>query len=249
MKYKNRIQEIDILQKEINQHRPLVKRVLKELKEYFRISLTYTTNALEYNTLNEIETKIVIEDGITINGKPLLHHLEAIGHSEAYDYLYKFAKNKSITENDIKKLHNLFYYRIDKKNAGKYRNVKVFIKDAEHTPPPPNEIKTLMTDFVNKIPEFKNSLHPLEYSAKLHGELVTIHPFINGNGRTARLIMNLALIQSGYTICVIPPVVRYDYIQAVIKTNKGDYTEFYNFISQMVYETQKDYLRILQTLE
>lgn len=249
MKYKSRINDIDKLQNEINRHRPLVKHVLKELKEYFRISLTYTSNALEYNTLNEIETRIVIEDGITISGKPLIHHLEAIGHSEAYDHLYKLAKKNIITENDVKKLHNVFYYRIDKKNAGKYRKIKVFIKDAVYTPPPPDKVKSLMSGLINRLPKLKKELHPVEFAARLHAEIVTIHPFVDGNGRTARLIMNLALLQAEYTIVIIPPVVRHDYIQTTAKTNKCDYGEFYNFISQMVYESQKDYLRILETLE
>ncbi len=249
MKYKNRVKDIDKLQQDLEKHRPFKKHILNELKEYFRINLTYTTNALEYNTLSEIETKIVIQDGITINGKPLKHHLEAIGHSEAYDYIFKLAKKDTVTETDIKKIHNTFYYRIDKKNAGKYRKVKVFIQDAEHIPPTPEQINELMNDLINRIPQFKKELHPVEYSARLHAEIATIHPFIDGNGRTARLIMNLALLQSGYNIAVIPPVLRTDYITAISKANKGDYTDFYNFISQMVYETTKDYLRMVEALE
>ncbi len=249
MKYKNRIQDIDKLQRDLNKHRPLKKHILNELKEYFRINLTYTTNALEYNTLSEVETKIVIMDGITINGKPLKHHLEAIGHSEAYDYMLKLTKKHVITEQDIKKMHNTFYYRIDKKNAGKYRKVKVYIQNAEHIPPPPEHINDLMSDLISRMPDLKKQLHPVEYSARLHAELANIHPFVDGNGRTARLLMNLALLQSGYNIAVIPPVVRTDYIMAIAKTDKGGYTDFYNFISQMVYETTKDYLRMVETLE
>ena len=112
MDTKNRIADIEQLNREIEPFRPISNpSVLRQLKAYFRIGLTYASNALEGNSLMETETKIVIEDGITIGGKPLRDHLEAIGHSEAYDFVYKVAKRDSITENDIRKLHRFFYYR------------------------------------------------------------------------------------------------------------------------------------------
>ena len=109
----NILKEIDKLQKEINSLRPLPKDTLKQLKEYYRVGLTYTSNALEGNSLTETETKIILEDGITTGGKPIKDYYEALGHSEAYDHIYKLAKNTNFTETDIKMLHNLFYYRIE----------------------------------------------------------------------------------------------------------------------------------------
>ena len=114
-------QKIDALKAKIDGHRPIDAYMLKQVREYFRIGMTYSSNALEGNSLTETETKIVIEDGITIGGKPVKDHLEALGHSEAYDLLFRLAKGRDITEANVKELHRLFYYRIDAKQAGKYR--------------------------------------------------------------------------------------------------------------------------------
>ena len=132
---KELLKEIDKLQAEINMCRPLDKKLIEQQKEYFRIGLTYTSNALEGNSLTETETKIVIEEGITIGGKPLKDHFEAIGHSEAFDFIYKLAKAKAISERDIKELHRLFYFRIDKENAGEYRTVRAYITGSKISSP------------------------------------------------------------------------------------------------------------------
>ena len=145
------LKEIDDLQKEINGYRSLSRSALKQLKEYYRIGLTYSSNALEGNSLTETETKIVLEEGITIGGKPLKDHFEAMGHSEAYDHLYRIAKNKEITEKDILDLHKLFYYRIDKENAGVYRKVPVIITGMNFKFPPPSKIRPLMQEFIREI--------------------------------------------------------------------------------------------------
>lgn len=250
MLYENRIKEIDELKKKLDKHRPLGQKVLEQLKEYYRIGLTYSSNALEGNSLTETETKIVLEEGITIGGKPIRDHYEATGHSEAYNLLYSLAKNKEITEKDILDLHRLFYYRIDEKNAGKYRKEKVIITGTEFIPPPPLKLSGLMKKFVRNIPLMRKKYHPVEFSALIHKEFVTIHPFVDGNGRTARLLMNLALLQSGYVITIIPPVLRNYYISAIGKTQiePVDNTTFVNFISAMVYESMKDYMRLLNAL-
>jgi len=246
--YGKTIKDVDGLQKEINKYRPLPRNALKQLREYYRIGLTYSSNALEGNSLTETETKIVLEEGITIGGKPLKDHYEAIGHSEAYDHLFRLSKNRIITEEDILELHKLFYYRIDRENAGVYRKVPVIIAGIEVKFPPPSKIKPLMQEFVRKIPLLREKDHPVEYSALLHLRLVNIHPFIDGNGRTARLLMNLALLQAGYVITIIPPVLRREYLDSLKASNRGDNKPFIDLIMAMVYESQKDYLRILQTL-
>ena len=115
---KQTFDEINKLQEEINSHRPLSEHMLKQIKEYYWIGLTYTSNAIEGNSLTESETKVVIEDGLTIGGKPFKDHYEALGHSEAYDQMYELVKSKNISEKDIKELHRLFYYRINKDEAG-----------------------------------------------------------------------------------------------------------------------------------
>ena len=246
--YGKTIKDVDELQKEINNYRPLPPNALKQLKEYYRIGLTYSSNALEGNSLTETETKIVLEEGITIGGKPLKDHYEAIGHSEAYDYLFRLSKNKIITEEDILELHKLFYYRIDKENAGVYRKTPVIISGVDVKFPPPSKIKGLMQEFVGEIPSLIEKNHPVLYSALLHLRLATIHPFIDGNGRTARLLMNLALLQAGYVITIIPPILRREYLDSLKASNRGDNKPFIDLIVTMVYESQKDYLRILQAL-
>ncbi|HAR42793.1 MAG TPA: cell filamentation protein Fic, partial [Bdellovibrionales bacterium] len=212
MNYENKLEQIDELNNQIKSFRPISKDLLKQIKEYYRIGLTFSSNAIEGNTLTETETKVVLEDGLTIAGKPLKDHYEASGHSEAFDCIYDLGKKKSITEKDILNIHRLFYYRIDKENAGKYRKVPVVITGTDFVPPVSSKVPGLMKTFIAKIPAMRKKLHPVTFAAKLHEELVNIHPFVDGNGRTARLLMNLALFQEGHTITVIPPILRGDYI-------------------------------------
>jgi Fic family protein len=240
------LKRIDGLKVKIDAHRPIDKHLLNQIKEYFRIGLTYTSNALEGNSLTETETKIVIEDGITIGGKPLKDHFEALGHSEAYDHIYALAKRKEITEADIKSLHRFFYYRIDAKQAGNYRKKKVIITGTNFIPPSPDRLPDLMRTFVEEIPNYRLNMHPVEFAAVLHKELVMIHPFIDGNGRAARLLMNLALLQDGYPIAVIPPILRREYLNSLNMIHKGNEKPFTDFIAGVCYESAKEYLRLLE---
>jgi len=243
---KDILKKIDLLKTKIDTHRPIDAHLLKQLREYFRIGMTYTSNALEGNSLTETETKVVIEDGITIGGKPVKDHLEALGHSEAYDLLFRLAKRQDITEANIKELHRLFYYRIDEDQAGKYRKQKVIITGTDFLPPAPDTIPALMQTFVNDLPGKREKNHPVEFAAMLHRELVTIHPFIDGNGRAARLLMNLVLLQSGYPVAIIPPVLRREYLDTLNKTHKGDFKPFNKLIAGVCYESAKEYLRLLE---
>lgn len=248
MNFKNCINEADQLQQEINNTRPLSRSALKQLKNYYRVGLTYSSNALEGNSLTETETKVVLEDGITIGGKPLKDHFEAIGHSEAFDLLYKLAKKSEITERQILDLHKLFYLRIDAKQAGRYRKIGVVVTGSTLDFPRPAELKKIMQDFTAEIPKKRANTHPIEFAAWLHIRMVSIHPFIDGNGRTARLLMNLALLQAGYPITIIPPILRSDYIDTLKASNRGANHPFINLLSSMVCESQRDYLRLLKSL-
>lgn len=243
---KEMLSEIDKLQQEINSYRPLPPNTFKQLKEYYRVGFTFTSNALEGNSLTETETKIILEDGITIGGKPIKDYYEALGHSEAYDHIYKLSKDKEFTEEDIRKLHKLFYHRIDEARAGRYRKEKVFISGSQYSLPSPEKVPDLMKDFIARMKDDDKKLHPVEYSALAHKGFVFIHPFVDGNGRVARLLMNLVLLQKGYCIAIIPPILRGDYIQALEKAHEDD-KDFRLFIAKTVRETQKDYLRLLRT--
>lgn len=240
----------DVLKEKIAKSRPLNEKELKEIENYFKIGLTYSSNALEGNSLTISETKILLEDGLTVGGKPIRDYYEAIGHSNAYDFMLNIAKEQPlvITEELIKKLHNLFYQGIDTENAGKYRSVKVFISGTEFVPPSPEKVAILMSNFVKYANEQKNKVHPIEWVALLHNGLVSIHPFVDGNGRTARLLANVALVNYGYGVVSIPPVLRKEYIDALVvsqRKSSPDNEPFIKLLAECVIETEKDYCRLL----
>lgn len=250
MLFKDRIVDIDKIKSEIDHYsRSLPPAVMLMLKEYFRIGLTYSSNALEGNTLTEIETKVILEDGLTIGGKSLREHFEVLGHSKAYDFMFSKAQGNTFSEEDICTLHRLFYYLIDEEKAGVYRKVPVFVTGTDFEFPKSSEVSALMREFADQIPALKEQYHPAHFAAIIHAKLVTIHPFVDGNGRTARLLMNLALLQSGYVITIIPPILRTAYISAIRQANRGIMRPFLEFISEMVYESCKEYLRLIKSAQ
>lgn len=249
MNYENKCTEIDKLKTELDSYRPFSDDILHQLKEYYRISLTYTSNALEGNTLTESETKVIIEDGITIGGHPIREIQETLGHSKAYDFIYTLINKSEITEDDILTLHKFFYEQINPNHAGKYRDKKVIITGTTYEPPSPDNVAGMMKEFIKQIPEQSKKLHPVELAAWVHLQFVNIHPFIDGNGRCARLLTNLILLKYGYAVIIIPPILRPDYIEAIKQTQlKNNTSGFINFISEMVLESMKDYLRIVKHL-
>lgn len=236
------LKEIDVLTCKINSVK-IPKNLRKQIKEYYRVGLTYTSNAIEGNSLTESETKVVLEDGITIGGKRLIEHLEVIGHSDAYSYLYELVKKTEITVDDIKWFHHLFYFRIDEKEAGEYRRQKAIITGSKYSLPVPKDLPDLMEQLIIAIQRFRKEKHPVEAAALAHKEFVFIHPFVDGNGRVARLLMNLILLQEGFEIAIIPPVIRNQYIQSLEKAHIDD-ADFLLLMARMVKETQQDYIRL-----
>lgn len=234
----------------IDAARPLNEREAKDIDAYFKIGLTYSSNAIEGNTLTISETKVLLEDGLTVGGKPIRDYYEATGHANAYDYMLSIAKAKDapITEEQILKLHKLFYALVDEGNAGAYRTERVFITGTEYVPPTPDQVPEAMKKYIANMNKLRNHVHPIEYAAMAHKGLVDVHPFLDGNGRTARLLMNLALVQAGYGIAIIPPARRGEYIDALrisqLERN-ADNTPFFPLIADCVIETQKDYCRLL----
>jgi len=233
----------DQLKTKIDALRPFPPETLKSLQEYYRVGLTYSSNALEGNSLTEFETKIVIEDGLTVDGKPLRYAYEAIGHAEAYDYLYEIVQEKTLALADILKLHEFFYRRISPESAGKIRTGQVFISGSRYRLPKPADLPELLDKFVAWFNCNEKLLHPIEFAALSHQKLVFIHPFIDGNGRVSRLLMNLALMRAGYNIAIIPPILRGEYIAALEKAHRHT-GNFCTFIAHCVSETQKDLLRL-----
>jgi len=236
--------EIGNLQIQIDKLKPLSKEQLNELKKYYKIGLTYSSNALEGNLLTESETKIVIEDGLTVNGKPLKDHFEANGHAKAYDFLYELIKKNYLQEQYLKQLHKLFYQSIDAQNAGKYRSIKVFISGSKYSLPKPDKISELMNKFIKYFNK-KQDIHPVKLAALVHKKFVLIHPFIDGNGRIARLLMNLVLLKNNFPVTIIPPILRLEYIQLIEKTHTNDKL-FIEFIAERVKNAQLEYINLLK---
>lgn len=225
--------------------RPLPKETLASLKEFYRVGLTYSSNSIEGNSLTESETKVVIENGLTISGKPLHDVYEAVGHAKAYDHIYELASSKALEETDILKLHHLFYQQIDPEKAGKYRTVPVFISGSQYPVTTFAKIPSEMKKFVTWFNKNEPKMNPVEFAAKVHEKFVFIHPFIDGNGRLARLLMNLALMRGEYPITIIPAIRRVEYITALEKAHSDD-SSFIDFIADCVVATQTDLLRLLK---
>lgn len=241
---KAEFKDCDIYAARIVALRPFPKETLKSLRDYYRVGLTYSSNALEGNSLTESETKVVIEDGLTIGGKPLRDVYEATGHAKAYDFLYQLTKDAPVREEDILKIHRLFYGQIDKGNAGKWRKVRVFISGSRRVLPSPDKLPELLSAFVTWMGANEGRLHPVEFAALVHQKFVYIHPFVDGNGRVARLLMNLALMRAGWTLAVIPPICRHEYIATLEKAGRQP-APFVRFIRDRVCETQKELLRLM----
>lgn len=239
------LQKLTDKKDQLQKLRPLSADYLKNLAEWFKVELTYNSNAIEGNTLNRRETALVIEKGVTVKGKTLTEHLEATNHAEAIDYVKDLAANterQDLTKQDVMNIHKLILQKIDDENAGKYRNVPVAIAGSDVELPDPLKVPELMEEFFTWLKN-KSDIHPVIVAADAHYKLVRIHPFIDGNGRTARLLMNLLLMQANYPITVIGNDKREDYINALEKAHMtGDLNDFYSLVIKAVDSSLDVYL-------
>jgi Fic family protein len=205
--------KIDQLKAQLDAHRPLPDAVVRNLHEDLVLRWTYHSNAIEGNTLTLMETKVVLE-GITIGGKSLREHFEAINHRDAIVFVEDLVQKKgALSEWDIRNIHQLALKNIDADNAGVYRTRNVLISGARHMPPDQLLMSEKMAQFIADINS--KTLHPVERAAQVHTDFVGIHPFVDGNGRTARLLMNLELMKSGYPPVVIAVEQRLNYYQTL----------------------------------
>lgn len=206
----------------------LPSALVKNLKDWFRVELTYTSNAIEGNTLNRRETALVVEKGLTVGGKSLREHLEANNHAFAVDWIQELAQRPDarLSENELLQLHSLILRGIDDSHAGCYRNVTVMISGSNVVLPNPFKVPELMEAFIQWLRDSPD-LHPVELAAEAHYRLVSIHPFIDGNGRTARLLMNLILIAHGYPPAIIRKRDRLAYISSLERAQLGGNLEDY----------------------
>ena len=236
--------QLDQKKQQLDGHRPLSPDLLANLEEWFRVELTYTSNAIEGNTLTRSETALVVEKGITVKGKTLKEHLEAINHAEAIDYVKDLVhtKRSDLKRADILGIHALILTRIDDENAGRYRTDDVRIAGTHVVLPGWQKVGELMEDFLQWLTAPSQD-HPVQVAADAHLKLVSIHPFIDGNGRTARLLMNLLLMQQGFPPALIRKEDRADYIQSIeTAQTESNFDAYYKVIAQAVNRSLDVYL-------
>ena len=240
------LDEIDVLKTKLDSFRKFDSFRIAQALE---LEYTFESNRIEGNTMTLRETDLVINEGLTISGKSMREHLEVINHHEAIAYIKDLMqKNMPINERELLTVHNLILRGIHPEDAGHYRKVQVMIQGSSHKPPQPFLVTKEMEDYFIWYETNKLSLHPIVLAAEMHERLVTIHPFIDGNGRTSRLVMNLILLQHGYIIANIKGDYdsRMHYYRtletAQTKNNKED---FLLFIAQIEKESLERYLTII----
>ena len=205
--------------------RPLPEPFASSLEHKLRLELTHASNAIEGNTLTLRETQLLLDEGITPAGKQLRELHEAINHDAAVKRLYRLAERPGlVTERDLLDLHALVLRSIDDAWAGRYRATRVFVKGSPLVPPNPLKVPELMTEFAMWLESA--GLHPALLATEAHYRFAKIHPFVDGNGRTARLLMNLVLLKHGYPLTVVPAERRADYIGAMDTADLGNTEPF-----------------------
>lgn len=244
---KNKLKEILSLKEELDHKRPLTEAELKRLNEEFMVEYTYNSNAIEGSTLTLKETSLVLQ-GITINKKPLKEHLEAIGHKDAFYYVCDLVKEKTpLTESIIKQIHSLVLVA-EPQDRGVYRKLPVRILGANHTPPQPYLVPKQMEDLMINYKKWIKTKNIVEVVSLLHLNFEFIHPFIDGNGRTGRLLVNLVLMQNGFPPIDIKFSDRqryYDCFEDFAISNKP--IAMIDLISDLLIQRLKEYLNILSS--
>jgi len=247
----DKLNQLTERKKRLDKYRPLPPALVKNLEDWFKVELTYTSNAIEGNTLTRQETALVVEKGITVEGKSLQEHLEAINHAQALEFIKALVKKKreELIEADILAIHKIMLAKIDDTNAGKYRTVSVRIAGSTVIIPNALKVPDLMSGFVKWLNQ-PNADHAIKIAADAHYRLVSIHPFVDGNGRTARLMMNLLLMQEGYPPALIRKEDRRRYINSIEQGQLGgDLKDYYKIVSEAVERSLDIYLEALEPKE
>ena len=235
-------EKLDAMKARLESFRPFSPEMLSNLHEDLVLRWTYNSNAIEGNTLTLKETKVALE-GITIGGKTMREHFEAINHREAIFYVEALVqKNEPLSEWQIKSLHQLILKNIDDRNAGRYRMQNVVISGAEHRPPDYLNVPEEMEAFILQTAVNKQCLPPVKHAARVHGDFVKIHPFIDGNGRTARLLMNLELMKAGFLPAVLAVEKRLGYYETLdLAHTKGKFEPFLSLMAETVEQAFEPY--------
>lgn len=251
------LKRIDEKKRKLDSLRPMPPELVKNLDDWFKIERVYNSNNIEGNTLTKQETTLVVEKGITIGGKTIKEHLEATNLAFAIDYIKKITSKsrRDISLKDILNFHYLVLKKIDDKNAGKFRKISVKIAGSDAKLPEPLKVPELMDDFITWLHNTKE--HVVQVAADAHLKLVEIHPFVDGNGRTARLLMNLILMQRGFPPAVIKTEDKLAYIKSISKSdfsgtdlsgpeNTADLKDYYSVIFKAVEQSLDVYLEALE---
>lgn len=244
----NKLPQLQAKKQRLDSYKPFKNELIKNLEEWFRVELTYTSNAIEGNTLTRQETAMVVDEGLTVSGKSITEHQEAINHAEAFDFIQTLVhkKRQGLTVRDILDIHSIILNKIDDTNKGRYRNVAVRIRGSETILPNAFKVPELMDEFIVWL-QSDNSDHPVKIATDTHFKLVSIHPFVDGNGRTARLLMNLLLMQAGYPPAIVRKEDRNEYINSLEKgQTQDDLSNYYNLMFEAIDRSLDIYLEAVE---
>jgi Fic family protein len=223
--------------------RPLPAAAVRRLDEQLTIEWIYNSNAIEGSTLTLKETRLILETGLTIGGRSLREHFEVINHKEAIEYVEMLATGtEPVTPFHVRQIHHLVLARIDDDNAGQYRTLPVQILGTAHRPPEAWQVPGLMQDWGDWLSGPAQELHPVERAALAHHRLAAVHPFIDANGRTARLVMNLLLMRDGYPPTIIMRVNRGQYYRVLAQADEGNTSPLLNLVGRAVERSLTLYL-------
>ncbi len=230
---------------------PLQEPTAKSLESSLMMRFNYESNAIEGNSLTLPEVKVLLEEGLAANAKPIQDHIDIVAHQKAIYYLMDLVReNAHLTQSIIKQFHALVlksYHIEEKAYAGRYRDVPVFISGSPQKPSQPYLIEPLMEQLLVCYHDNrqKGTVHPIENIARLHADFELIHPFIDGNGRTGRLLMNLELMKEGYPIAIIESAHKHEYYAALQAADNGDYQAITTILEQVL---EKQIVAILDVI-
>lgn len=226
--------------------RPLPPAAVQRLREHLTVEWIYNSNAIEGNTLTLRETRLILETGLTVGGKSLREHFEVINHKEAIDYVEELAATDvPLTAFHVRQIHKLVLARIDDESAGQYRTLPVRIVSSTYQPPDAWELPHLLDEWADWLGATARALHPVERAALAHHRLVAIHPFLDGNGRTGRLVMNVLLMRDGYPPTIILHANRAQYYRVLAQADAGNVAPLVNFVGRAVERSLSVYLETL----
>lgn len=224
--------------------RPLSPESVASLAAVWDVRMVYESNSIEGNSLTLRETELVLSKGVTVSGKPLKDHLEAVNLALAWEQVKALAQpGAELAERDLLDLHRIILTRVEDSFAGNYRTSAVRIAGSNHTPPNPIKVPDLMDALFTAT---KVMADPIEKAAHIHHEIASIHPFADGNGRTARLAMNFVLLAAGYPPVSIPVTPREAYYNALEAADSGDFPTFRTFLETELHKELDHYLEALE---